>query len=79
MNFTATQDLILLAIGTLGASVVVIIATTLSLGVAYLIFTYGWRLINDKSFMIGGFYIHNTPYKGYNRWRSKKWNMEHTM
>lgn len=32
----------------------------------------------DRSGQIMGFYYAKTPYKGYNRWRSKKWNMEHT-
>jgi len=32
----------------------------------------------DRSGTIGGFYYARTPYKGYNRWRSKEWNMEHT-
>jgi len=32
----------------------------------------------DRSGTIGGFYYARTPYKGYNRWRSRKWNMEHT-
>lgn len=31
----------------------------------------------DRSGQIGGFYYWNTPYKGYNRWRSRTWNMEH--
>jgi len=80
MNPTATQELITLAVGTLGASILVILATCLSIGVALLVFKFGWdKIFYDKSFMIGGFYVRNVPYKGYNRWRSKSWNMKHTM
>lgn len=63
-----------------GIAVLAIIATTIAIGVAYLLFTVGWnRLINDKSLMIGGFYLRNVPYKGYNRFRSKSWNMKKMM
>lgn len=65
---------------TFGVAVLAIIATTIGIGVAYLLFTVGWnRLINDKSLMIGGFYLRNVPYKGYNRFRSKSWNMKKMM
>jgi hypothetical protein len=38
-------------------------------------FVVSW--LSDNSFSIGGYYMHDLPYKGYNRFRSKEWNMEH--
>lgn len=35
-------------------------------------------LSGDNSYQIHGFYLKNTPYAGYNRFRSRKWNMKHT-
>jgi len=32
----------------------------------------------DFSARVGGFYLLRTPYKGYNRFRSQKWNSQHT-
>lgn len=37
-----------------------------------------WWGISDNSFMIGGFYMKSVPYKGYHRFRSQKWNSEHS-
>lgn len=63
-----------------GTALLAVLGVILGLGLGYLIFKFGWkRLTQDKSLMIGGFYLRNTPYKGYNRWRSKSWNMKHTM
>ena len=36
------------------------------------------KSVADRSFRVGGFYVRDVPYAGYNRWRSEKWNMEHT-
>lgn len=35
------------------------------------------RWIFDQSRQFGGIYMGKLPYKGYHRFRSKKWNMEH--
>jgi len=58
-----------------GTVLLIFAGYTIALGLAVLVFNYGWRLIKDRSFTIGGFYVRDLPYKGYNRWRSKKWNM----
>lgn len=80
MTASAIQSLILSTLTQFGVSVLAIITAVIGVAVAYLVFKFGWkRVITDQSLMIGGFYLRNTPYKGYNRWRSKKWNMEHTM
>ena len=33
----------------------------------------------DNSKKIGGFYLKNLPCKGYSRWHSEAWNMQHTI
>lgn len=80
MSASSTQTLITDGITTYGTAALAILGAVLVLGIGYLVFKFGWRkLITDKSLMIGGYYLRNTPYKGYNRLRSQKWNMEHTM
>lgn len=80
MDITATQTLILSAISQYGQSVLAIISAIIVIALAYLVFTFGVdRLLHDKSLMIGGYYVRSKPYKSYNRFRSQKWNMEHTM
>lgn len=74
-----TQQLVLSALATFGSSILVIIASTLVVAIGYLVFTKGWSLFYDKSLMIAGFYVRNVPYKGYNRWRSRQWNISNTM
>jgi hypothetical protein len=34
-------------------------------------------ITGDESARIGGFYLAKTPYKGYKRFHSQEWNMEH--
>lgn len=79
MNASLTQALIINGLTTFGLAVLAIIGAVLVLGIGYLVFKKGWSLFYDKSLMIGGFYVRNTPYKGYNRWRSREWNMKNTM
>jgi len=80
MNETTALQMIVSAISDLGTAVLTIVTATLVVGLGYLVFTVGWsRIFMDKSLMIGGLYLRNTPYKGYNRWRSKAWNMKNTM
>lgn len=38
---------------------------------------YGY--LTDNSFRMFGIYMHDVPYEGYNRFRSRNWNMQHTM
>lgn len=33
----------------------------------------------DRSQKFMGVYVHDVPYKGYNRWRSASWNARNTM
>lgn len=81
MNTTQTSSLIYNAFSDFGYYVFVILSIFLTFAVAYFIFKTGFNflqnVITDKSYKIGGFYVRNLPYKGYNRFRSEKWNMDH--
>lgn len=80
MNKDTALSLISGAITDFGVAVLTVVSATLVLGLGYLVYKFGIsRLLHDQSLMIGGFYVRNTPYKGYNRWRSREWNMKHTM
>jgi len=77
MNGANAQALILNAIQDFGSSLLYIVGAFLVIAVGVLIFKIGWGWLHDQSYSIGGFYLHNLPYKGYKRFRSRKWNMEH--
>jgi len=80
MNAETTKQIIVDGITDYSAEMFVIVGSVVVIIVAFLVLKVGlYRLFNDKSLEIGGYYFRNTPYKGYNRFRSKKWNMEHTM
>jgi len=79
MNSTSIQNLITSQLAEFGNSVLVIITAVISIAIAYLIFKYGWRIMNDQSLQFFGFYVRKTPYAGYNRFRTKAWNMKNTM
>lgn len=80
MQYTDTQNLILSAISQYGLAVLAIISAIVVIALAYLVYKFGVdRLLHDQSLMIGGFYVRQTPYKGYNRFRSRKWNLKNTM
>lgn len=78
MNATTATSLLLTSLNDFGLSILVILGAVLIIGIGVLIFHYGWdRLAHDQSLEIGGYYVRNLPYKGYKRFHSKKWNMEH--
>lgn len=77
MNVANAQALILNAIQDFGSSLLYIVGAFLVIALGVLIFKIGWGWLHDQSYSIGGFYLHNLPYKGYKRFRSRKWNMEH--
>jgi len=83
MTITATQNLILATLSDFGSALLIILGAVIGVAVAYLIYSFGWSLITGKT----GFFTslfptldHKIykPYKGYNRFRSKEWNMSHT-
>jgi len=80
MNSTQTTLIITDTLATYGVYALIILGAVLGVSVAYLVFTFGWeRLMNDRSLKIFGVYVRDTPYKGYNRFRSQKWNLKNTM
>jgi len=79
MDYTDTLTLILTSIATFGLAVLAILGAVVGLALGYLVFKYGWRLLNDRSITLGGYYLRDTPYKGYIRFRSQKWNAKNTM
>lgn len=81
MNITDTTTLILNAITLFGEKIAIILGAVIGIGVAYLVFNSGWHLLQGTTFTSWAWLDRMTykPYKGYNRFRSRKWNMENTM
>lgn len=79
MNPTATQNLITNALADFGAAILIIFAAVIVVSVGVLVYNYGWRMFTDQSIQLGGYYLRKKPYKNYNRFRSKAWNMKNTM
>jgi hypothetical protein len=48
MDATSTQTLITDGLTTFGSSVVVILGAVLTIGIAYLVFRFGWRKIKGS-------------------------------
>jgi len=66
MDTTATQTIIINALTQYGASVLVIITATLAIGLAYLVFRFGWK--KTKSSLDGGMvFKDNMERSAYNR------------
>jgi len=81
MNAASTTPILLSSLLDFGAQAGAILSEVVGVGVALLVFQWGWRQVRlfmtDQSYSIGGYYLRRTPYAGYHRFRSKKWNMEH--
>jgi hypothetical protein len=83
MDPVIMTNLIVASIGTLGFGFVTILTAFVVLGVGYMVFSFGWSLITGRTGMFTRMLssvdrLVYKPYKGYNRLRSRKWNMEHT-
>jgi len=77
MDANSVKLLLLSATLDFGSALLLLIGACLVIGVGVLIFKIGWGWLHDQSYSLGGYYLHNLPYAGYKRFRSKKWNMEH--
>jgi len=85
MNATNAKNIILGALKDFGLSLVYILGTCLVIGLGILIYRNGWALIKgvtmpDVRYIPYGNVIDRMtykPWKGYKRYRSRKWNMEH--
>lgn len=81
METTAVTSLLVQNIASFGVLALGILGACLALSIGLFVFRYGWdwikRAAGDQSVRIGGFYLRKTPWAGYNRFRSRKWNMAH--
>jgi len=78
MTSTSVLTAILITLRDFGSSLLTIVVAVLVVAGGYLVFRYGWKTLGgDMSLNVGGFYPFNTPFKGYHRFRSQKWNMQH--
>jgi len=84
MDSIAVKNLILSAIGDFSLALLIIVGTCLVIGIGVLIFRNGWQLIQGTTMPdvarmgwnnVDKFFY--KPWKGYKRYRSRKWNMEH--
>jgi len=83
MTASSTSELIVDSISSFGGEAFVVLTAIIGIGIGFLVFYWGWRHVKrialDRSATVGGFYVRNVPYQGYNRFRSRKWNMANTM
>lgn len=77
MNSISVKNLIISTLNDYGISLAIILASIILILAGSLIFREGYKFLTDQSYTLGGYYLRKVPYKGYNRFRSKKWNMEH--
>jgi len=79
MNAHSIQTIIVNGISEFSNEMIIIASAVIVVIVAFVVLKLGLRALQDESFSLGGFYFRKTPYRGYNRWRSKSWNMKNTM
>ena len=81
MNATSSLSLLFSTSSSFSMRLLAVFVLSLGIAVGVFLIKWGWANLKrfDMSGRIGGFYYARTPYRGYNRWRSQKWNMEHTM
>jgi hypothetical protein len=87
MNATSVKILILSGLRDWGFSVLAILGSFLTIGLGYFIFRYGFAMIwhsDGTTNWLGShwsWYDQMTykPYPKYNRFRSRQWNLGHTM
>lgn len=78
MNTLSSLDLITSAFVSFGTALIALVGLFLGTALGMLIFHIGKKFLMDESFMVGGYYLRKTPYKGYNRFHSQSWNSTHT-
>jgi len=79
MNANIIQIIITNGIIEYSNEMIIIVSSIIVIIIAFFVLKVCLSVLKDESFNLGGFYLRKTPYKGYNRFRSRKWNMEHTM
>jgi len=78
---TVVSDVVIPNLTQYGWSIFYVLVAVIGISVAWLVFVYGRSMLRsfDYSGSLFGFYYAKTPYKGYNRFRSKDWNIKNTM
>jgi len=76
LNAASTTELIGQAAAQYSSSALIILGYVITIGVALIVCYWGWHKL-DNSAHVGGFYLKSLPFRGYHRFRSKRWNMEH--
>jgi hypothetical protein len=81
MNLTAIKNLMTGTLTAFGNQVFIILSACLGVAIAYYLFKFSWHLIKGTTGTNWAWLDRHTykPYKGYNRLRSRKWNLAHTM
>lgn len=75
--YASSSEAVRAGIISLGTNQFLIWSFLISLVLALFLILWGVYKTMDMSGRIGGFYYARTPWRGYNRFRSQKWNMEH--
>lgn len=85
MSATAVKNLIISHTVDFGLALLAIVGACLVIGIGVLIFRNGWQLIQGVTMpdvaRIGWSNVDKffyKPWRGYKRYRSRAWNMEHT-
>jgi len=85
MTPTDISTILTTGMTTFGGQALIVLTALVAIGIAFYVFRWGWSVIRR---MIAGETVTRwswldkklyKPYKGYNRWHSRQWNVEHTM
>jgi len=76
-------DIVISSAGDYAKYLLVVLGVVIAIGVGMILFNVAWNLVKhggfDMSGRVMGFYYARTPWRGYNRFRSQKWNEENTL
>jgi len=77
MNLTAIKNLMTATLSAFGSQVLIVLTATLGIAIAYYLFKFSWRLIQGTTITNWAWLDRHIykPYKGYNRFHSRKWNV----
>ena len=81
MNISIITTLITDTLTSFALALVSILGAGIGIGVAYLVFRKGWLIIQGRTWQTFSPFLDRLtykPYKNYNRFRSRSWNVEHT-
>jgi len=78
MTAASTTSIVVSGMSQFSTAAVALLALSVGLAVGIFVYKWGSAILLDQSARIGGLYIRKLPYAGYHRFRSRRWNMEHT-